>query len=406
MESLLKHTGDRYGLVIHIGCSEAAAQYWRERADRVVLVEPDPLRANGIRAWLEEGGSGTLIEAAVADRRGESAFRRTSFGDMNSLRVPTGALTLFPGLQSLETVPVKLIQPRDLVSGLDLDKIEGRIGLVIDAPSEVLIVLTDLYDAGVLEKFDDIILRVADIPLHEGGADRKCLDAWLDKPGYRLSWDADSLDPDVRYALVKPDWKVRNVQNKRRVVELENTISRLQQSKAEIAKEAQTNYSAFEKARQDRDALKKEVEGMRQSYASVSEEAQANYSAFEKAQQDRDALKKEVEELTVSLNKSTEEAQRAHRLRSELEFLRDDNRLSLRIQRIAQADLADLQDRYGSLAEEKRKLENFLDALAEKVQQSMRDKEAVEPENKPKATRSRIRSSKKPAQRRSRSQPT
>ncbi|GJL96294.1 MAG: hypothetical protein DHS20C06_01110 [Hyphobacterium sp.] len=467
MESLLDRTNDRFGLVIHIGCSETAGRMWQRRADNIVMVEPDPLRADAIRTWLDEGGKGMLVEAAVADRRGEGTFRRTSFGDMNSLRVPTGALTLFPGLQSLETVPVKLILARDLINGRNLESIEGRTCLVIDAPSEVLVALADLVDADVLEKIDDIILNVAEIPLHEGGADRKYLERWLVESGLRLDWETNSVDPDIRYARVEPDWKARNTRNDLRVLELTEIVSDLRDSNAKILGEAQANYAALEKSQQDRDALKEEVEalkaakgealeaaqanytaleksqqdrdalrqeieGLRQSYASSSEEAQANYAALEKSQQDRDALKEEVEALTaakgealdaaqanyaaleksqqdrdalkeevevlkIALNKASEEAQGAQRIRSELELMRDDNRLSLRIQRIAQADLAELQDRYGSLADEKRKLEDFLDELAEKVQESMSAKAELPLEKKAKTTRSRARTSSKPA---------
>ena len=401
MESLIDRTDGRFALVIHIGCGDAAGYLWQDRADSVILVEPDPLRAQAIRAWLEDGGSGTLVEAAVADRRGEGAFRRTSFGDMNSLRAPAGAIDLFPGLQSLESVPVKLIQPRDLLSERDLETMQGRIGLVVEAPSEVLVVLADLDDAGILEQFDDIIIRVAETPLHDGGADRSHIEAWLSETMHRVFWETNSDDPDIRYALVEPDWKARNKRDERRIFELENIASDLRQSYASASEEAQTNYAALEKAQQDRATLKEEVESVKAALSKASEEAQTNYAALEKAQQDRATLTEEVEGVKAALSKASEEARDAHRLRAQLEALRDDNSLSLRIQRIAQADLADLQERYASLAGEKRKLDDFLDELSDRVLQSMNSTEALTSESDAKASRSQVNPSAKPARKRS-----
>lgn len=369
MEMLLGRTDDRFGLIIHIGCGDSAGRLWQDRADTVILVEPDPERALALKTWLEGGGKGTLVEAAVADRSGEGIFRRTSFDAMNSLRAPTGAKELFPGLQSLETVPVNLVRPRDLLSGRALENTRGRIGLVVDAPSETLLVLADLDDAGVLEQFDDIAVRVAERPLHEGGADRKDLEAWLKDTGRCLAWEPNPDDPDIRYAIVETDWRARNSQNERRVLELEE-----------------------------------EIESVRQSYASASEEAQANFTALDKAKQDREALKAEVEELKTALSKASEEIEGLHKLRSELEALREDNRLLLRIQRIAQADLADLQNHYASLSREKLELEHFIDTLAEKVRQSIDIKKSLASKKNTKGTRSRAQPSGKPARKTSRAQ--
>jgi len=115
-------------------------------------------------------------------------------------------------------------------------------------------------------------------------------------------------------------------------------------------------------------------------------------------------LNAEVENLKSALSKASREVEGMHKLQAELEALRDDNRLSLRIQRIAQADLADLQEQYAALAREKLELEKFLDELAEKVRQSMDSKEALSAGKNTKTTRSRNKTSSKPAGKRSRAQ--
>ena len=59
-----------------------------------------------------------------------------------------------------------------------------------------------------------------------------------------------------------------------------------------------------------------------------------------------------------------DETQKNQKLLSEVEDLREDNRLSLRMQRMAQADLADLQSRFMTLATEKSQLEDSLDKIS------------------------------------------
>ncbi len=481
MQGLFGVATAHFGLVVHIGCGEDAGRFWHGRVDELVLVEPDPERANAVRVWLEGGGSGKLVEAAVAERSGEGGFRRTNFGDLNSLRVPTGAKALFPGLRSLESVPVKLIQPRHLLAAREARVVSGRSALVVDAPSEVLLVLSDLDDAGLLDDFDTVVIRVAEVQLHEGGADLEGVESWLRASRRRIVWESDPADPDLRLALVEKDWKACNQLNEKRALELEKVLSDLRHSYSRMSEEnrssldalneelgaltvardhacaeaqavqstldsmtrerdalkeemdrlrtehdeaTQAGQAVLDSMTRERDALKEEMDRLRMEHDEATQAAQsmldsvtrerdalnaemlaqreANSRAAESAKVDFEALKQQVTETKAAREKAAKDAQAnlaafetmrserdrlkaelesarhrhddqdqaTKRLNAEVDALRDDNRLSLRIQRIAQADLADLQDRYAMLADEKRQLEQFLDGLARKVIES------------------------------------
>jgi len=405
MERLFDVATARFGLVVHIGCGEAAGSFWQGRVDDLVLVEPDPERALAVQNWVEGHGSAELVEAAVAERSGDGSFRRMSFGDLNSLRAPTGATALFPGLRSLESVPVKLVQPRDLLAGRDPGTISGRTALVVDAPSEVLVVLADLEDAGMLDHFDTVVVSVAEAELHEGGADRAGVDAWLTASRRRIVWEEDPADPDVRYALVEKDWKACSLQNSKRVQELESTISDLRSSYSRMS----------EQNRASLDGLNEELDALTAARDQARAEVQATLDTLDEISRERDALKDEVSagkeasaqaieqlsemkaELEATQHRYADQGQSTQRLSAELDALRDDNRLSLRIQRIAQADLADLQDRYAVLADEKRQLEHFLDDLAQKVIEA----QEKEPLPAPKRAPARAKTGATPAAKRS-----
>jgi predicted nucleic acid-binding Zn-ribbon protein len=505
MQSGFGFDGERLSLLVRIGCGESAYLGDEQIADKLMLVEPDPDRAQSARAWLQQAGAGSLVEAAVADEDGEATFKRTSFADVNSLRVVTGAMALFPGVRALETCTVKTVKPRNLFkAGLE-DVGGGPCGLIVDAPSEVLLVLDDLHQAGLLGKFAHVIVRVAEEPLHEGGADRRALEAWLAGAEYTVSWEANPSDPDVRYARLHPDWQARIARREKQVASLEVALEEARHSYAIVSEEAQGSLKAYEAVlserdelsercdalqrslsqvsadleasrgaldavrqerealeaswlkdaevrqasleqlreerdsletargtaeadlasardelaqlreerdslekargtaeadlasareelallREERDALEKargnaetdltstreelarlreERDGLKEARARALKDSEANLQAFEAMRAERDRLKSS---LSAATERADEQAQSLQRLGAELEELRDDNRLSLRIQRIAQADLADLQDRYAALSGEKRELEVFLDELAENVAQAM-----------------------------------
>ena len=92
-----------------------------------------------------------------------------------------------------------------------------------------------------------------------------------------------------------------------------------------------------------------------------TEQADQLNDSYLKERKDREGLESELKRLQALIQ---DEAQKNQKLLSEVEDLREDNRLSLRMQRMAQADLTDLQSRFMTLATEKSQLEDSLDKIS------------------------------------------
>ena len=344
MQSGFGFDGERLSLLVRIGCGESAYLGDEQIADKLMLVEPDPDRAQSARAWLQQAGAGSLVEAAVADEDGEATFKRTSFADVNSLRVVTGAMALFPGVRALETCTVKTVKPRNLFkAGLE-DVGGGPCGLIVDAPSEVLLVLDDLHQAGLLGKFAHVIVRVAEEPLHEGGADRRALEAWLAGAEYTVSWEANPSDPDVRYARLHPDWQARIARREKQVASLEVALEEARHSYAIVSEEAQGSLKAYEAVLSERDELSERCDALQRSLSQVSADLEASRGALDAVRQEREALEaswlKDAEVRQASLEQLREE-------RDSLETARG----------TAEADLASARDELAQLREERDSLE-------------------------------------------------
>ncbi len=75
--------------------------------------------------------------------------------------------------------------------------------------------------------------------------------------------------------------------------------------------------------------------------------------------------------------RASEYSQELHRAQQELSEARDDLRLALRVQRVAQADLSDLQNRYDELFAEKEELDELLERVAGHLASTVQDADVV-----------------------------
>ncbi len=330
-------------LLLHIG---AGAQGWKElcaKAEHVVLVEPDPVAAVQAETWLEAHGGGETVQAAVAARTGWARLNCTRHAPLSSTRAPTGALELFPGLSTLRTLSVRALTPRRLVRD-HMSRPEQRgCGLVIEAPSEVLLVLSDLHEADLLGAFELIVVKIARAPLHEGGAGLAEVQAWLDEHAFKVNWRAGSPDPEIMEGVIAPDWERR-------------------------AKEFETDVSDL---RAQHSGLADTLEAERQSHSDLRAQYSGLADTLEAERQSQQRLNAEIEKLRAQHSglADTLEAERQsqQRLNAEIEKLREDNRLSLRLQRLAQADVSDLQAQHADLLKEKTELERVLEVFAARL---------------------------------------
>lgn len=407
-------------VVVHIGAGEAGPGKLAEQARSAVLVEPDPDRAEQLRVRYGGGPGVSIVEAAVAAQAGGAAFHRFSHPAMNSTRPPTGARELFRGLTRSDEAIVDCVTPADLVSETPLDG-DGVNILIIDAASEVLLVLEALQEAGRLERFDQIIARVSEVALHEGGADRAAVQDWARAQGRMMLAVPGQSDPDLWRAWIGPargGQASASPADAERVNALERALEsarvaadaaqqRQQEIRERMASDlqaAQSRATALERelaeavaareAAQDRlhraseqiaqleamaarahdNALKMfreeqaeertRSEQLRQDLDSQRQKAQARSLELERAVEEYDVRARELEARVKALETAMRESEeREAALKAETGAARENLRLALTGQRLAQASLAELQARHAELVEDR----NALDALLRQV---------------------------------------
>ena len=419
-------------LLLHIGSGASSDAALCADADTVLLVEPDPQLAQKARVWLSETAQGRVVQAAVADSVGQAALNCVSYAKMSSVRAMTGALDLYPGLQVLRAEQVATVRPRDLLQEYEGEVRKGGCGLIVGAPSEAYLVLSDLHASGLLAGFGYIQIDAGEHPLHEGGASKATCETWARDHNYSVQWGRSAADPNLHVGRLNYDWNAAyqkltllkerleaDVREARQAYKsaveevsacsdsLEEALTRLKSKELELedvqetlaaeqqalklkTEQADQLNDSYLKERKDResleselkevrealradnDALRAELESSRESFDSAlaaeqqalklkTEQADQLNDSYLKERKDRESLESELKRLQALIQ---DETQKNQKLLSEVEDLREDNRLSLRMQRMAQADLADLQSRFMTLATEKSQLEDSLDKIS------------------------------------------
>ena len=103
--------------IVHFGagiCSELA-NYLTLQPRQLLLVEADPELAEDLQKRTTDCESVQVTRAAVAGKPGPAIFHRFSLPEVNSLHHATGLLELFPGLKTVELLPVKTVSPVTLL---------------------------------------------------------------------------------------------------------------------------------------------------------------------------------------------------------------------------------------------------------------------------------------------------
>ena len=261
------------GTIIHIGagrCSELP-QYLAAHPERIVLIEPNPQRARELARRTADNERVEVRAAAVTDDPARTRLHLFNLADLSSLRTPTGAYQLFPGLKATGEVDVEAMTPAELFETAQRDANTNH-RLVIDAPGEETAIVNALHAADQLTHFNQIILHCGSEPLYEDNAPAATLLDQLQEAGYDIEQQDDS-DPD------RPCWSLR------------------------------------------RNPLRLENQTLRQKVAEL------------------ETVQSEKQSLCDSLAKKD----------SELESVRSDLSLALKLQRMRENDLEDLQKRYGEL---------------------------------------------------------
>lgn len=355
-------------LLLHIGSGASSDAALCANADTVVLVEPDPELAQKAKIWLSETAQGRVVQAAVADSVGHAVLNCVNYAKMSSVRAMTGALDLYPGLQVLRAEQVATVRPRDLLQEFEGEVRKGGCGLIVAAPSEAHLVLSDLHASGLLAGFGYIQIDAGEHPLHEGGASKATCETWARDHNYSVQWGRSASDPNLHVGRLNYDWSAAYQKLTLLKERLELDVRESRQAYKSAVEEVSACSDSLEEALTRLKSKELELEDVQEALAAEqqalklkAEQADQFNEAYLKERKERESLESELKRFQALVQ---DETQKSQKLLSEVEDLREDNRLSLRMQRMAQADLADLQSRFMTLATEKSQLEDSLDKIS------------------------------------------
>lgn len=358
--------------ILHIGAGDGAelAAWQAAGAREITLVEADADTARALATRLAGQPGLRVIAGAVSADPAPRPFRITNLPALNSFRAPEGIEALFPGLRTLGREVVTPLDPVALVAGLTPGT--GAAALVIEAPGEALGILQALDGAGLLDRFEAIRLQEGDTPLYAGAPPAETIRDWLHEAGFRAEFEPVPDDPDRPHLIARCDGTARKQ---------DAEIRMLQADLAEAEAEATRQAARAEAALAERDAAEAVAERLRaerETDAAAAETMRSELARLEALASDgtalseareaaagitaeRDAARAEVETLRHQLGTAW---QKVEERQADLKLAQQNLSVALRMQALREADLSELQDRYGALLARARAQDALLDRLA------------------------------------------
>jgi len=126
----------------------------------------------------------------------------------SSLATATGLTEILPGLRQVAVVPVPGLSASSLLA--QLGPLQGRVGLVVDAPGREHMVLQQFHATGLFDHLAGIDLVCGDEPNYTGAQPRAALQSWLEEAGFALT-EQDLSDPDWPRLSFRIDQKARQI---------------------------------------------------------------------------------------------------------------------------------------------------------------------------------------------------
>jgi hypothetical protein len=387
LTSVIAAQGGSFDSIVYIGAGSGDDLPLKDHVFRqLILVEPHPERAAGLRKLITNVPGAQVIEAAVSSTNGEGDLILYNFPEMDSLRPPTGVHQLYPGLRRVGEIRVSTVRPEALINQISLAE-GARNLLVIGASSETLVIIDALEVTGLLGLFERIVAAATNIELHEGGSSFAVIKAWSEDRQYQLIASPDADDPDVYRVELKPAKLAHENRALRAEIaaaaetaaarrnEIDELKGQLRKvcSEGTALQETLTNIrTELEKKESDATAAEK----MRAAQRKEIEDLQKNLTELKEAvRQGRAELDKKEKAVMGAIEAQKEAAALVNAREEELETLRDNLHVALRAQLIAQSDLKDLQNRYENLYSEKKAADELLISIGERLVHALADPE-------------------------------
>jgi hypothetical protein len=380
LTSVIAAHGGSFDSVVYIGAGSGDDLPLKDHAFRqLILVEPHPERAAGLRKLIADVPGAQVIEAAVSSTDGEGELILYNFPQIDSLRPPTGVHQFYPGLKRVGEIRVRTARPEALINQMALAEGDRNL-LVIGASSETLVVLDALEESGLLGLFETIVASATNIALHEGGSSLTAIKTWSEERQCQLIALPDADDPDVyRVELKQPKLAREN--------------RALRKEIAAAAETAAARGSEIDELKEQLRKVSSDGTALQETLTNIRTELDKKASDASTAEKMKAAQRKEIEELQKNLNELKESVKQKEKAAlaaieaqkdaaalvnardEELETLRDNLHVALRAQLIAQSDLKDLQNRYENLWSEKKAAEELLISIGERLVRALADLE-------------------------------
>ncbi len=183
--------------ILHIGAGQATelSDWLKTGAERIVLVEPNPILAEQLRERAAGDQRVIIVEAAVTtDPVNNKLLYEYNLPEASSLHEATRLRVLFPGLRTIATHTVRTLSPEQL-----LERYGARSGepslLALDTPGEQHSILQQLIKIDKLKQFKSIYLVANPEPFYQcSTAANQTLELLFDY-GYSVTEFNDG-DPD------------------------------------------------------------------------------------------------------------------------------------------------------------------------------------------------------------------
>lgn len=418
----------RPGLIVHVGAGPEGPGVLAQSARAAILIEPDPDRAAQLRARYGAVASIRLVEAAVVSDAGHGAWGRARVV-ANSMG-GAGAQGLVRDLAAAFEPRVDCIAADQIVTQDDFEG-GGENILLIDAASEAETVLEGLETAGWLDRFDHVIVKVREAASNAHITSRVDIAAWaqarsrlmLALPGQagKDTWrawigPARRPAPGAGPALHAPQRQAGEAGELEAALETYRAASReaearwleqrgalMQELHASQARCAELEAAAaagpdggLERVRREAAEAEAHSRTLREELAAELETARARVlelgRALQKAEEARAraeadlqnarkpvrgredqeaALRDEAARFQRELDRLHENARAANEreraLTAQLTAGREDLRLALTGQRLAQASLSELQSRYSALLDDRNELDGLLRQITDRL---------------------------------------
>ena len=396
------------GLVLHLGAGDAPeVEAWRAAgAHHIALVEANPVLARTLRQRFGSRANVSVHDCAVAGTDGMAALQVYNLMGLSALRPPADLAALFPGLRRVAAAEVATMRPSRLLETLPPAGAAPDV-LIVDIPGEEAAALAELIEAGALRRFHHILLRCGTTEHYLGSSPAAELCAELEGSGYRLT-RTDAADPDRPWFAFHLDPLRLEVETLRQTLadertELEAAVAQFQAERDTMAAHAADLGAARDAMAAERDRISQErdardatiaqLQAERDTMAAriaeleaehantaaerdrISQERDACDATIAQLQAERDTMAAHAADLGAArdtmaaerdrISQSLSEAQAAHA--EQVELLRGDAALAVRLQAMREADLRDLQRRHARLTAEKEQQDTLLHKLTERL---------------------------------------